>query len=268
MINHNYSIIFVLYVIEGDLLKYDINKLMEKQLPTQVIINNFIEGHPANYEEYLTDFINSSKLVQEHGNSVFILRDHKRQSQGQSDIYNNLYQLDFKILVDKNYMEAKNLYTDSISEYFPGCWYFGAPKKIGTKKVYNIIKCFRKTTFNDIVKIESQTQSTNTEKVIKQSLKNLSTNKNVLFFIPYNYYLQNTKTNEDIAIFIVNCISEDLEGLLEYRKSKVNFDTYISFISDDYFIIAKERNKKLFLYDMIHTKKSVLFDYLMNVIEY
>lgn len=61
-------------------MEIDNNPLQIKSLPTAVVIKDYIDGHPANYEEYLTEFINASKLVQEKGNEKFRLRDQKEQS--------------------------------------------------------------------------------------------------------------------------------------------------------------------------------------------
>lgn len=53
-------------------MELDKNKLLIKQLPPTIYIKNFIDGHPANYEDFLTTFINSSKLVTCKGNQAFI----------------------------------------------------------------------------------------------------------------------------------------------------------------------------------------------------
>lgn len=72
-------------------MEFDNNPLQINKLPTSVIIKYYIEGHPANYEEYLTEFINASKLVQDKGNEKFHLRNQREQSQGQNDVYNSFY---------------------------------------------------------------------------------------------------------------------------------------------------------------------------------
>ena len=45
----------------------------------------------------------------------------------------------------------------------------------------------------------------------------------------------------EVAKFIIDCISEDLQCLLEYRHLKVCKDTYLSFISKECFVIAQEK---------------------------
>lgn len=182
----------------------DNNPLQIKSLPTAVIIKDYIDGHPANYEEYLTEFINASKLVQEKGNEEFRLRDQKEQSQGQNDVYNSFYELDFKFLVDEGYMEGKRLLSPSITEYFPGVTAIGPSKKSGSQLVYNILKCFRDKTLDDLEKIERDRQRDAESRLIKQALKKLAVNKNILFFLPYDYSFENKETDRENILTIID----------------------------------------------------------------
>lgn len=246
-------------------MDYDKEQLLIKQLPTAVFIKEFIKGHPADCEEYLKDFVNLSKLVKEKGNEEFVLREHKKQSQGQADIYNSHYELDFKILVDRKYMEAKRMFSNSITELCPGVTSVGRSKFQGNEKVFDIVKCFRNKTLKDLIDIENGISKNPENKVIKQTIKLISVDKNILFFLPYDYAFQKNETDSDSAEFIGSCIASDLKGLLEYRKMKVNKDTYVAFVSNKYFIITQEKNNMLIFYDMIKTSTSDLYTYLFNV---
>lgn len=246
-------------------MDYDKEQLFIKQLPTAVFIKNFIGGHPADCEEYLKDFVNSSKLVKEKGNEEFVLREHEKQSQGQADIYNAYYELDFKILVDTKYMEAKRMFSNSITELCPGVTSIGGAKLQGNETVFDIIKCFRDKTLKDLNDIESGISKNPENRVIKQTLNKISVDKNILFFLPYDYAFQKINTDLDSAKFISSCIASDLKGLLEYRKMKVDKDTFVTFVSNEYFIIAQEKNNTLIFYDMIKTSSSDLYSYLFNV---
>lgn len=246
-------------------MDYGKEQLLIKQLPTAVFIKNFIEVHSADYEEYLKDFVNLSKLVKEKGNEKFVLREHKQQSQGQADIYNSYYELDFKILVDTKYMETKRMFSNSITEIYPGVTFVGRSKLQGSKKVFDIIKCFRNKTLKDLNDIENGISKNPEDKVIKQTLKLVSVGKNILFFLPYDYTFQKEETDSYNAVYIASCIANDLRGLLEYRKLKVNKDTYVAFVSNKYFIITQERDNRLIFYDMIKTSMSDLYTYLFHV---
>lgn len=249
-------------------MEIDNNPLQIKSLPTAVIIKDYIDGHPANYEEYLTEFINASKLVQEKGNEKFRLRDQKEQSQGQNDVYNSFYELDFKFLVDGGYMEGKRLLSPSITEYCPGVTAIGPSKKSGSQLAYDILKCFRDKTLDDLEKIERNGQRDAESRLLKQALKKLAVNKNILFFLPYDYSFENKETDRENVLTIVDCISEDLQGVLAYRKGKISADTFLAFISDKYFVITQEKHNVLVMYDMIDTQTSELYNYLFHINDY
>lgn len=249
-------------------MKYDDNPLQIKTLPASVIIKNYIEGHPANCEEYLTDFINASKLVRDKGNDKFRLRDQKEQSQGQNDVYNSFYELDFKLLVDEGYMEGKRLLSPSITEYCPGVTGISSSKKSGSQVVYDILKCFRDKTLGDLKKVENGEQRDSESRVIRRALKKLDVNKNILFFLPYDYSFKNKRTDCENILTIVECISKDLQGMLAYRREKIRKDTFLSFISDKYFVITQDKHNDLVMYDMIDTKVSDLYNYLFHVNDY
>lgn len=245
-------------------MEYHKEQILMKQLPAAVFVKNFIEGHPADCEEFLTDFINASKLVNEKGNEKFILRNHKEQSHGQPDIYNSHYELDFKILADTDYMEARRMFSYSITEICPGLTAIGSSRSQDSRTVFDVIKCLRNKTMDDLKNIENGTLRLPESRIIKHVLSKISVDKNILFFLPYNYFIKEFETNLDIAKFIVSCIASDLEGFFKYRKTKVNKDSYVAFVSNEYFLIAQEKNNSLIFYDMISSDVSDTFNYLFH----
>lgn len=246
-------------------MRFDKKEILLEQLPAAVIVKNFIKGHPADNEEYLRDFINLSRLVTEKGNEKFILRKHCDQSDGQSDIYNSNYELDFKILIDYKYMEGKNLLSRSIKEIAPGVTVYGNSKVNSKQQACFINWCFRDKSLADLIKIQQIGSSLPEEKVIIHKLKEMSIDKHILFFLPFNFFFQGIETDDEVAKFLIKWINDDLKGLIEYRKEKVEKDTYISFISNWFFVISKEQEKELKLYDMVNTNQSELYKYLINV---
>lgn len=96
-------------------------------------------------------------------------------------------------------------------------------------------------------------------------LKEMSTDKHILFFLPFYFFFQGIEIEDQVAKFIIKWINDDLKGLIEYRKEKIEKDTYISFISNQFFVISKEQEKGLRLYDMVNTNQSELYKYLINV---
>ena len=210
---------------------------------------------------------NSSKMVTKKENKKFTLRKHCEQSNRQSDIYNSdsSYELDFKILIDPQYMEGKSLLSGSITEIVPGVTAYGTSKANGKQQACFINWCFRDKSLADLRRIQQDGASLPEEKLISHILKEMSTDKHILFFLPFNFFFQEIETEDKVAKFLIKWMNDDLKGLIEYRKEKVEKDTYISFISNQFFVISKEQEKKLRLYDMVNTDQSELYKYLINV---
>ena len=118
----------------------------------------------------------------------------------------------------------------------------------------------------DLKKIEQNcSPSLREEKVIVHILEEMFTDKNILFFLPFDFFFQGIETEDQVAKFLIKWINDDLKGLIEYRKEKAEKDTYISFISNQFFVISKEQEKELRLYDMVNTDQRELYKYLINV---
>ncbi len=255
-------------MIGEDDVKFDINQLVVKPLPTAVVIKNFIKGLEADPEEYFTDFINSSKLVWEKGNEVFVLRKHEEQSQRQCDIYNSMYELDFKFLVDAKYMEGKRLFSNSITEISTGVTMVGAPEKTGCQKAYYVFMVLRNKSEQELVGIEKGDVKNAEDRVIREILRKALIDKNIMFFLPFNFTFEDKVSIEESVDLIINCIANDFKELIQFRRRKVQKDTYFAFISDGSFVLAKEKNGMLECYDIIDTNVSQLYQYLIRIGRY
>ncbi len=162
-------------------------------------------------------------------------------------------------------MEGKSLLSSSITEIAPGVTAYGNSKVNGKQQACFINWCFRDKSLTDLKKIQQNGASLPEEKLIIHILAEMSKDKHILFFLPFNFFFQGIETDDEVAKFLIKWINDDLRGLIEYRKEKVDKDTYISFISNQFFVISKAQEKKLRLYDMVNTNQSELYKYLMNV---
>lgn len=68
-----------------------------------------------------------------------------------------------------------------------------------------------------------------------------------------------------MAKFIIECLNLDIENILKYRKEKVNKDTYISFVTNNYMVIAKENNGKSELYDIVSLECSDTYKEIIDL---
>lgn len=71
--------------------------LMEKEIPVAVLRNNYINGvDKYNYEKFMIDFINNSKLVDEKEGASFYHQE--EQSNSEADASNRFYDIDFDLI--------------------------------------------------------------------------------------------------------------------------------------------------------------------------
>lgn len=180
---------------------FDKKEILLEPLPAAVIVKNFIKGHPADNEEYLSDFINSSKLVKEKKNEKFISRTHNEQSHRESDVYNSNYELDFKLLIDSKYMEGKRLLSRSIIEKASGVTVYCNSQVNGKQRACFINWCFRGKSLTDLKKIQQNGASLPEEKLIIHILAEMSKDKHILFFLPFNFSFRGLKLTMKLQSF-------------------------------------------------------------------
>ena len=231
---------------------FDKNELYIDLLPRQLINKNLTDGYDCNYEIYLTELINNSKFIKDYENKFILNKD---QSHGECDISNVNYNLDYKLFVDNKLMESISLLSHQyVISKDKSTVIFCCSKKEGNGGGYNLLKVLRMYKYDDIVRIanaEKEDLKDEYERSLITLLKNCEKNKNIYFYLPYTIYFKDKIVNEKMANFIIECLNSDIENILKYRKEKVNKDTYISFVTNNYMVIAKENNGKLELYDIV-----------------
>lgn len=247
-------------------MKYDKNEIYMKLLQKTLINNNLTDGYDCNYEIYLTELINNSKFVKDfHGEFKLI----DEQSHGECDISNKNYDIDYKLFVDNSLMESISLYSAQyIIDKEKACVAFCASMKTGSGKGYYLIKILRNYKYEDILRISNKLTKElkyEYERSIITLIINCEIDKNILFYLPYEIFFENIKINKSSAKFIIECLNSDIECILKYRNTKVNKDTYISFVSQDKMIIAQYIGNKLELYDIVNLNCSKIYQEILDL---
>lgn len=257
----------------------DINieeKLRIKQLKIGMIKKDFIKNNSKkiyDYEQYLLEFINCSKFVEDNKNKIFTAIPHNEQNNGQADVTNGIYQIELKMLMDSKSVENMAYYSGGIYEdentgatIYTSSEYQSKEgnEKVKKYKVYIPLKAFRGKELKDYIRIENNKIIDESDKIIKPIIKNIKKDKNVLFYIPFNIYLEDRETDQENAEEIIKTIWKDLRGFIDYRKSKTDKDTYFCFISGKYIVFAKYNNNLEF-YDIVKLSKSKLYNKLEDI---
>lgn len=118
------------------------NKILrQRKMPVAVLRNNYIRGiDKYNYEKYMVDFINHSKLVDEKGGLRF--HHQEEQSNSESDAVNGFYDIDFKILCEPEQMHALTSNSMQIYKTNTGNTAYAISKNTKPMGYYNMMKVF------------------------------------------------------------------------------------------------------------------------------
>ena len=237
------------------------NKILRKRkIPVAVLRNNYIRGiDKYNYEKYMVDFINHSKLVDEKGGLRF--HHQEEQSNSESDAFNGFYDIDFKILCEPEQMHALTSNSMQIYKTNTGNTAYAISKNTKPMGYYNMMKVFvdRPLILTD-GNIIGDDQLLNAVNVIK---KLLATNKNIMVLLPFEYCFDGCQTDEDIAKEIINKLNAPFNVMREYRITQTQCDLYFMFKSKRYMVIV-DANKDVCFYDMVPYNCSDLFEDLFK----
>lgn len=252
-------------MVNRKLNKYDMKNLLLEPLKVSFVRKNFIQNFKANYEQYLTEFINCSKFVMDNGGNKFWKI--KEQAHSECDVTNGNYSIDYKLLMDNKTIEEMYYHSENIAIDKNGAVIYSASKENGKWRRYVLISIFRGLSKKDIEKIEStKTNELNElEILVKKYLKNIKKDKNILYFVPFNFFFKKTIMDIEALKYVGNNLSNDLKGFFEYRNANTNKkDTYLSFVSRNNIVFFKYE-KKLELYDFINLDKSQLYCRLEDI---
>lgn len=106
-----------------------------------------------NYEKYLLEFVNSSKIRNDYYGKEFFYN--YNQSNGECDVSNGFYNLDFKLFIPAASVFNLN---DGIYIESDGAIIYSDSKKHGEYTLYNYLGLYNNFSIEDLYKIESKNQ--------------------------------------------------------------------------------------------------------------
>lgn len=119
---------------------------------------------------------------------------------------------------------------------------------------------------DDLVNIRStKTNRTNTSNDIPQILEVVEVKKHILMLFPYIFSFGNEFHPEDPTEAIRIAMNEDFRNLLLYReKMSPGFDTYLTAVFSDSFLIFKIIRGEFSLVESISTENTPTYERLLN----
>lgn len=245
--------------------------LTYKMLPVQLVVKNFIKDEQdCNYEIYLMELINASDYFQK----LSCGEKYKRpidEAHGQSDANSECYCIDFKLLIAETMMEGKSILSSSITKYCDGAYGFGGSKARDKKEKMctNICQALRYLSLEELGKIEEKTKRTTIEKDILCFLQKIKTCKNILYFYPYEFGMQEESLDSVAINEVMKALYNDLKVSLTYRQKYADgFDTYVTTIYKDKFVIFKMSSSNCEIVDIVDTNKIKIFENLRLISDF
>jgi len=222
-----------------------------KLLPTKMISKDEINGEKIDYEEYLTDIVNFSEYFMKLSDREKFIRI-KKQDNGQADIKTNNYELDFKLLVNQDFInyKLKSLPDVDYSNSAKGFVCVNDKSNKGDVLTQARANGLFAVFFNEISQVtkeQLEDGDKNKNSKLYSTIKMFKKRKNLFFFLPIE----------------VNCPSDDsvvntvtrLTNIFSLRDN-IHKDTFVTLLrknSDVYdeFYILKYENGKFHIIDKI-----------------
>lgn len=240
-----------------------------KLLPAQVLIKNSVKGDKeCNYELYMIEFINSSLWFRE---KVGFKKFHRPESEshGECDCYAGNYGLDFKLTASQTRLQAcselsnQTVIVDNSGEHKT------IPPKRNTSYHCTVLhKALQSYDLDGLCELRKKRYSQGTKKAdIRTFLEKLEFKKNLLLYYPHKFYYRRDIEFNKAVKNIVKGLNYSFKSAMQYRmKICPEYETYMGFIYNDFFVIMCYTNNKFKVIDYINTQKSPIFTRLYNYV--
>lgn len=233
-------------------------------LPAPLIITDFVHGEDkCNYELYLLELINTSKWFSEKYPGGF--QKPASESNGECDAVNENYQLDFKLLASKTALQAKSILSSQIYTE-NGVTYFCTSKVDGCVQATRIFAAFRNLSLDDLIELKnSDTKKYGIENDVRTALRKFETKKNLLLFFPYKFTFEKPHPYDEAVKSITEALNHDFRTAFLFRDQYASeYDTFLTCIYREAFLIYCVRDRELQLCDSVATNNIKIFTRLLE----
>lgn len=239
------------------------------QLEAPFVIKNFVVNEEkCNYEIYLLELLNHSAWFSDHYPGGFTAPP--SESKGECDAIGNGYELDFKLLESKTMLQSSSLRSMQIAKTADGCVVFSKSKSQSTSGVTFIGADFENRSLSELKEIRKcNFKSNGLENDIATVLGTLETQKNLMLFFPYQYTYGTPHDFSDSVHSIADTLSRIFCCAFEYRNEfAAHYDTYLTCVYDDVFLIFAVENDKLCFCDSVRTSDIPTFVRLSEYLDW
>lgn len=259
--------------MNNEIIKHN---LKYSRISPALYISKFVDHEPlCNYETYLRELINNSEyfLNLSKGNEY---EEPESESNGESDAISDYYSIDFKLVESTTMIESNRQFSYSISNLGDGVTACGSSNRTG-ETVCTVLHCALRelVSFDEINEIINspdcniKLERRNLQQIdlickgdIKKYFKILSTNKNLLLYIPCEFMIELELVDDEIR-YIKEALLKDYGLSFEYRRKILSKkDTFLCCIYKNSLLVFKYENNNMIFVDMINLNKSPTYTYL------
>jgi len=213
------------------------------------------------YEDYLADFLNESKwFMSKTMGGKFRRPDSEAHGENDALSDNDLYEIDFKLILGTSFQHVKYLTEPQISTNGTGVTYYLKSVGEGEYKAIVLHVALREYSEKELAAILKMDirQCSEIEEDIRRFLKSIIKNKNLLLFYPavFDNSGNNNICNEDVLIALFEDYDEALKIRNKFVKDK---ETYIGTIYNNNIIIGLCCKDRIVPIDSIRVDKSKTF---------
>lgn len=242
-------------------------ELMLRQLDAPVTIKNFVRNDPkCNYEFYMVELLNNSRLMRERHPQRFFW--HESQAHAECDAYSGSYGIDFKLIASQSSLKASSVLTPHymIDERGFIIGYESKSDKLKNESEITVTRmhaALRQSSVGDLERIRSGEILHSYEKDVRVFLEKLETRKNLLLFYPYEYRFSDGARPDDGVERLTQALQRSFVSALGYRKKHMpQFETYLTTVYYDDFVLYEVVGERLCLMDVVSGSSCPTFGHL------
>lgn len=239
-------------------------RLKAKMLYTTLALKDGLcDSQYSNPEIYLREFLNKSVYFQDKSKGQ-PYHEPESEAHGECDAVTPSYSIDFKTLMSSSMGQARRMSSLQTIQDSNGVILESVNPKAVPKREYKgaiMLKVLRHYNSADLEsRIYARQEPIETVKDIDVFLKILRTKKNLLFFLPCVFSLDDPEESDDLAEITGRALSSDVSHFMPYREQHVvDKETYFSTLAGDDFVIWKYEKNSLKYIESIPTSESATY---------
>ena len=246
-----------------------------KWLPAELIVDGFVANDDkCKYERYLLELANKSSFFRGKISSGEFLAP-KSESDGECDCIGDGFQMDFKLAESQSMMQAKSIFSLQRVRVMPGVTLLSCSKSAERKEkkkdidatvLLNALIDYSTDSLFSLYRNTDRNLSA-IERDVYRFLEVLSTEKNLLLFLPIEFSIEESDLRRGNA-YIVRELWRIMNHCMTFRKEVVeDRETYLTYVFQEAFTIVEYTGTEFVFRETVPVKMLPTYCYLMDYVK-